>query len=211
MRWPGRSFAAVVDPRRQPLALEVDLVLVDDRGGGVGRAGLALGKLRLGHLAVADRAEVDDLAGRALHLEAVELLVELVEALRQHRRAVAREERRVDLDRDLVALAVVAHVDVEGEALVGLGDALPLEPRPRLGSPSSSRMPRTSSPVTESIVRMNVRANSSRKSATRSPVAQRSPGAGGTTTGNEPMIRATAFACIGPAPPKATSAKSRGS
>ena len=58
---------------------------------------------------------------------------------------------------------------------------------------------------------MYVWANSSRKSATRSPIAQRSPGAGGMSTGNDPMISATAFACSGPAPPYATSAKSRGS
>ena len=32
-------------------------------------------------------------------------------------------------------------------------------------------------------------------------MAQSRPGAGGTITGNEPMILATAFACIGPAPP----------
>ena len=37
------------------------------------------------------------------------------------------------------------------------------------------------------------------------------PGDGGTITGKEPMSSATALACSGPAPPKATSAKSRGS
>ena len=42
------------------------------------------------------------------------------------------EERWLDLDGDLVALPVVAHVDVEGEPLVGLRDALTLEPGARL-------------------------------------------------------------------------------
>ena len=48
---------------------------------------------------------------------------------------------------------------------------------------------------------MYVCANSSRKSATRSPIAHSRPGAGGTMTGNEPISVASAFACNGPAPP----------
>lgn len=44
-----------------------------------------------------------------------------------------------------------------------------------------------------------------------SPNAQRTPGEGGTSTGQEPMSLATALACSDPAPPKLTRAKSRGS
>ena len=68
-------------------------------------------------------------------------------------------------------------------------------------APSDSRIAATSPASASDRTRMYVCANSSRKSATRSPIAQRSPGAGGTSTGNEPMISATAFAWSGPAPP----------
>ena len=72
-------------------------------------------------------------------------------------------------------------------------------------------MSATSEPLASSTRRMWVWANSLRNSATRSPTAHSRPGEGGTMTGNEPISWATAFACSGPAPPKATSAKSRGS
>ena len=62
-------------------------------------------------------------------------------------------------------------------------------------------MSATSVPLASASRRMYVCANSSRKSATRSPIAQSSPGAGGTITGNEPISFASAFACRGPAPP----------
>ena len=68
-------------------------------------------------------------------------------------------------------------------------------------SPSASRIEPTSAGSASPSTRMWVWANSSRKSATRSPIAQRRPGAGGTRTGNDPMISATAFAWSGPAPP----------
>ena len=58
---------------------------------------------------------------------------------------------------------------------------------------------------------MNVRAPSSRRLVVASPYAQSTPGLGGTITGQEPSSRASALACSGPAPPNATSAKSRGS
>ena len=76
---------------------------------------------------------------------------------------------------------------------------------------SSSRMPLTSSAPASWVRRISVCANSLRKSATRSPSAHSRPGEGGTITGKEPISSATALACSGPAPPKATSANSRGS
>ncbi len=56
---------------------------------------------------------------------------------------------------------------------------------------------------------MNVRALSSRRLVVASPYAQSTPGDGGTITGQLPSSFASAFACSGPAPPNATSAKSR--
>ena len=47
--------------------------------------------------------------------------------------------------------------------------------------------------------------------ASSSPTADRSPGAGGTTTVRTPRERAISAACTGPLPPKAMSEKSRGS
>ncbi len=44
-----------------------------------------------------------------------------------------------------------------------------------------------------------------------SPSAHSTPGDGGTITGQAPVSRPSALACNGPAPPNATSAKSRGS
>ena len=76
--------------------------------------------------------------------------------------------------------------------------------RARRGSPAARRRPRT-------VSRISVCANSLRKPATRSPSAHSRPGDGGTMTGKEPISSATALACSGPAPPKATSANSRGS
>ena len=58
---------------------------------------------------------------------------------------------------------------------------------------------------------MKVRALSSRRRVVASPYAHSTPGDGGMMTGHEPSSFASAFACSGPAPPKATSAKSRGS
>src|SRR3979490_2539479 len=59
-------------------------------------------------------------------------------------------------------------------------------------------MPATSPPLALAMSRMYVCANSSRKSATRSPIAHSRPGAGGTITGKEPISLATALAGRGP-------------
>ena len=72
-------------------------------------------------------------------------------------------------------------------------------------------MPCSSSSEASAVSRISVCANSLRKPATRSPSAHNRPGEGGTMTGKEPISSATALACSGPAPPKATSANSRGS
>ena len=66
------------------------------------------------------------------------------------------------------------------------------------GSPRSARTSR-------------VRLKSPRTSACSRPIAESSPGRGGTSTLRMPMLRATSAACSGPAPPNATSVKSRGS
>src|SRR5581483_5760618 len=75
------ELRAVVDLRRQPLASEDDLVRVDDRALGAVAADLALRQLRLGRGPEPDGAEVDDLGARVVHPEAVELLVQRIEAL----------------------------------------------------------------------------------------------------------------------------------
>ncbi len=55
------------------------------------------------------------------------------------------------------------------------------------------------------------RANSKLTGATRKPRADAAPEAGGTMTSRMPRMRATRAAWAGPAPPKATMAKRRGS
>src|SRR5215470_3644197 len=56
-----------------------------------------------------------------------------------------------------------------------------------------------------------VATNSWRMSVASMPSAEVMPGLGGTSTVGMPSSRASALACRGPAPPKATSTKSRGS
>ena len=91
-------------------------------------AGLAERELGLRHAAEPDRAQVDDLAPRAVHAEAVELLVKLVEPLLEAADAGRADLVRVDRDGDLVALPVVAHVGgVRDRPRVGR-DPLALEP-----------------------------------------------------------------------------------
>jgi hypothetical protein len=53
---------------------------------------------------------------------------------------------------------------------------------------------------------MYVREDSSRTAVVASPSAQSTPGPGGMIDGHEPSSRDSAFACSGPAPPKAISA-----
>ncbi len=55
-------------------------------------------------------------------------------------------------------------------------------------------------------LRMKVRADSSRSAVVASPSAHSTPGPGGMIDGQEPSRRESAFACSGPAPPKAISA-----
>jgi len=72
-------------------------------------------------------------------------------------------------------------------------------------------MPLTSASVVPENGRMNVREASLRSFVVASPYAQSTPGLGGMMTGQQPSRMPSAFACSGPAPPNATSAKSRGS
>ena len=90
--------------------------------------------------------------------------------------------------------------------------AMPSAPiHSRARPPSSSRMPATSSAGASRVSRISVARTrcGSRRRGRRARTA--GPGEGGTITGNEPISSATALACSGPAPPKATSANSRGS
>ena len=72
-------------------------------------------------------------------------------------------------------------------------------------------MPASSPPVRSANRRRQVRADSSRADVVASPRAHSTPGDGGTMTGHAPVSLPSALACSGPAPPKATSAKSLGS
>src|SRR6185312_12081161 len=76
-----REPRTVVDTRRMLLAGKPHPIVVDDGAGGVLAARLADGQIGLRHAAEADGPEVDDLRRRAVHPEAVQLLVEPVEAL----------------------------------------------------------------------------------------------------------------------------------
>src|SRR5436190_8728942 len=138
-RRPGEARARlqlcpVVDLRRHPLAAKDDLVRVDDGAAGSVARHLALRQLRLRRGAEADGAKVDDLGPRVMHPEAVELLVERVEPLLELAQAVAAHFLGRERDRDLVTLAVVAHVSGIGDAAVAGVDALVLEPLLRPGA-----------------------------------------------------------------------------
>src|SRR5205823_5992118 len=98
---PRLQLRAVVDPGRQTPALEDDLVRVDHGARGAVGADLALRQLRLRRGAEADGTQVHDLAPRLVHAEAVELLVERVEARVELRQAVRAELTGVDRDGDL--------------------------------------------------------------------------------------------------------------
>ena len=92
------------------------------------------------------------------------------------------------------------------------GHALRREPRPPRPSASSCRIP-SSSPSVE--VGEPAQAGAGRlvphRWWSRRRSAHSTPGDGGTITGHAPVSLPSALACSGPAPPKATSAKSRGS
>src|SRR5207237_581384 len=75
---------AVVDRRGAPLALEEDLAAVGDGRRGVAVAAFGPWQLRRRAGAGPDGAQVDDLRRRVRHAEAVELLVQRVEAPVEH-------------------------------------------------------------------------------------------------------------------------------
>src|SRR5262245_8238469 len=106
--WPQPG--PVVDLRRHALAAEDDLVGVDDGAVGSVARHLALRQLRLRRGAEADGAEIDDLAPGRVHPEAVQLLVEGVEALLELAEALTAHLLGCKRALDLVALAVIAHV-----------------------------------------------------------------------------------------------------
>ena len=114
-----REAAAVVDGRRPPLALEEDLAAVGDRPDASASPGSPVRQLGRGPRARADGAQVDDLRRRVGHAEAVEPLVQRVEALVEDAGVALHRHR------DLVALAVVAHVRDEGHGLLLRGESPP--------------------------------------------------------------------------------------
>ena len=81
--------------------------------------------------------------------------------------------------------------------------------RPSASSALERRLELAGSAV---LVRLrNISARSWRMSTSRQPSADVMPGLGGTSTVGIESSRASAAPCSGPAPPKTTSAKSRGS
>ena len=89
-------------------------------------------ELRDGHAADGDDAQVHDL-GTAFEHEPVEEAVGFAEAALERCEVERGELVPVQLDRDLVALAAVAHVEDEADVLVGGVDALLVEPVARAG------------------------------------------------------------------------------
>ena len=124
----------------------------------------------------------------------------------------ARRERRVEGDRELVALPDEAHVGGVGGDLRGP----PVRPaRPAAGRPASASSAKIVAQLADVQVGQACAApcGRTRRAAevVASPSAHSTPGDGGTITGQAPVSRPSALACSGPAPPNATSAKSRGS
>ena len=163
-------------------------------------ARLLLRELGLRAVAGADRAQVDDLRRRVRHPEAVELLVERVEALLEVLAPRAPGSRSPGRD----------SACRRGTRCAGPRRGCPARPstrgpatRARRGS-RTRRRPRTSAGSASA----RTRCGSPRRGR---PERTAGPGDGGTITGKEPISSATAFACSGPAPPNATSANSRGS
>ena len=197
----GRERVAVVDRAVDvaarlgevdlPVLLRLDLA-----------AAVELPRRRLRDPPHARQPQAHDLDRLGRRGEAVRAVVLLVEPLQE---AVAGRNRQ------LVALADVAEVDLALELDRVVADSLALElvapgvprarqtsPRPRAASSSSRR-------------RMIVIAASRLRSVVRSPVAEKMPGLRGISSVGISASRASALACTGPAPPKPTSTKSRGS
>ena len=137
-RWPGCSVGAVVDRRRRRSPWK----RISPRSAGCGSPSPPArprGSSGDGRAPVADRAQVDDLRRRVRHAEAVELLVQVVEAPVEHADVALQRHG------DLVALAVVAHVGHEGDRL-RVGRDRPRRPSSSRARPSrSSRIAVTSS------------------------------------------------------------------
>ena len=106
-----------------------------------------------------------------------------------------------------MSCAVVAAVGEDVETLVVGVDLLGVQPR--AGLSRRARRPRRARRRRgcPRPMRRYVRANSFCTSAARKPKALSTPGVVGMISGSAPMSRASALACSGPAPPKATSAE----
>ena len=117
----------------------------------------------------------------------------------------ALETLEIHVDREPQALAVVPHVDLVGEIHLS-GRHTVARQRRAASSASDAQLLRDLPGAVSENLRMNVREASSRTAVVASPSAQSTPGPGGMIAGQEPSRRASAFACSGPAPPKAISA-----
>ena len=149
-------------------------------------------------------ARLDDL-DRGGEAERVRLLGGGVESLSQ-----ALEEVVVDRPVAERHLERVLLADVPQAGRTARRDAR--RPRVRARRAASTSSASNSGPRTDgSSGPTCVRTASARRSPSSIPSAEKWPGAGGITVRATPSSRASSAACSGPAPPNATSAKSRGS
>ena len=127
-------------------------------------------------------------------------------------RPAASVERPVDGHRERAPLAEVAHVDrCAAGVICASGTPSCSQPLARLGLELLElRLELAPGRRRPSAVR-NISARSWRMSTSRQPSADVMPGFGGTSTVGIDSSRASAAPCSGPAPPKTTSANSRGS
>ena len=137
-------------------------------------------------------------------------------------REIGRLEQRLHrLARDIGATAAPRGSGASGRGTACRRRAARWSRRSRSAPRRSCAMPRSRCAVEDRVHLAPCRAPSSgtlrvltkswRRSATTQPSALVMPGRAGTSTSGMPSSRASATACSGPAPPKANSAKSRGS
>ena len=201
----GREVLARVDGRVDRLAVEVDRARLGRLGQRRVRVGLVPRQLDLLGRAGRDELEPVELDRRVVAAVGELALVLGVEALD------GRVEVAVERDLERAPLAEIAHRDRALERHAVLGDALRGEQLAALVLEPLERL--------VELVRVGVRrpgAGTSprgrggcRPSGSRAPTT--CPGGAGTSTVGTPSSFASAAPCSGPAPPKTTSANSRGS
>ena len=105
---------------------------------------------------------------------------------------------------------MVAHVDLVGDGLLLARHALRGQPAAAVVGELVEDRP-SSPPVELGEPAQHGAGRLVAQAVVASPSAHSTPGDGGTITGQAPVSLPSALACSGPAPPNATSAKSRGS